>query len=530
MITTVWLVGFAVAVQVPPPRAAAVESAEFRAERQAIRERETAELKALADRLNADGRRAEADVVLGRIETPPPIEGPTRFVPLPEVVPARRKGQGLSNIPADKPAVGDSREIATIRDAAARALYDLAVRALSADLKHYSLADACLRAVLDRDPDHAEARRLLGYVADGGGWATPFAVQQIKGGKVLHPTYGWVDATWVPHLEQGELPAPSTPGQKPTRWLPAAEADALRDKIERPWRIETEHFQVLADVPLAEAITFGRKLESFHDLFFSLLADVIADDLPLARRFRDKAKASPRPSLHTVYYFATKEEFIAYLRQREGADVTESLGYYPPPQGKQRRAPAYFFRDKGGQLDVTATLFHEVSHQLLFESTSVGTSAYKKNFGNYWVFEGLGTYFETVAGRPDGSFEVGGFVGPRIAVAQDHLIGRGEFVPVEQLVRLGQNGFVNPIRPEMVYLHYAEAMALTVFLMDGHGRQYREDFLDYVRDAHRGRFRGDNGHALEERLGVPYKTLAAEFLAELKARDVPPVARPEGER
>ena len=35
MITTVWLVGFAVAVQVPPPRAAAVESAELRGVRQA---------------------------------------------------------------------------------------------------------------------------------------------------------------------------------------------------------------------------------------------------------------------------------------------------------------------------------------------------------------------------------------------------------------------------------------------------------------------------------------------------------------
>src|SRR5439155_26058265 len=144
-----------------------------------------------------------------------------------------------------------------------------------------------LRAVLKREPDHADARRLLGYVAHENGWATPFAVEQLKSGRVLHATYGWVDASWVPHLEKGELPGRAFTNPREARWLPAAEADAQRNTIEKGWRIKTEHFEVLTDVPLSEAIAFGRKLESFHDLFFSLLADVIADDLPLARRFRD---------------------------------------------------------------------------------------------------------------------------------------------------------------------------------------------------------------------------------------------------
>ena len=34
------------------------------------------------------------------------------------------------------------------------------------------------------------------------------------------------------------------------------------------------------------------------------------------------------------------------------------------------------------------------AHQLLFESA--GRQNYDRNVGNYWVFEGLGTYFETV--------------------------------------------------------------------------------------------------------------------------------------
>ena len=41
-------------------------------------------------------------------------------------------------------------------------------------------ACACAR-VIERQPDHREARRLLGYVPHEGGWARPFAVQTAQG-------------------------------------------------------------------------------------------------------------------------------------------------------------------------------------------------------------------------------------------------------------------------------------------------------------------------------------------------------------
>ena len=69
-----------------------------------------------------------------------------------------------------------------------------------------------------------------------GGWATPYAVRQLGMGKVLHPTFGWVEASWVPHLDQGELPAPFATGEK-VRWLPADQADALRSQWGRGWKI-----------------------------------------------------------------------------------------------------------------------------------------------------------------------------------------------------------------------------------------------------------------------------------------------------
>src|SRR5206468_255101 len=113
------------------------------------------------------------------------------------------------------------------------------------------------------------------------------------------------------------------------------------------------------------------------------------------------------------------------------------------------RVPAYFFRDRVGQIPEAATLYHEVSHQLLFETA--GRNAYTKNVGNYWVFEGLGTYFETVSPQPDGSLEVGGLVGPRIEEAIKSLVERGRSTPLAEFVELDEYAFM---RKPQIYTNY----------------------------------------------------------------------------
>jgi hypothetical protein len=551
MLVATAFVALLIAGQVPPPSPSSTEVSRSLLQRQTEIEAEEAEaLSTLARRLEAGGdSRAAGNVrrLLARAESSH-LSDVSRFRPLPSVVgPAEKQkanasstGEGLSSIPAGsgskskaggaKPgpaaSLGLSPEAAAIRSRAAAALFDLAVDAADETNSRFALADAFLREVLERDPNHAEARRLLGYVPYEGGWARPFAVQQFRDGFVDHETFGWVPKDWVPNLERGELPAPapsSSSRSRRVRWLPAAQADALRAGWNPPWIINTEHFQVQTNVPLAEAIQFGRRLEAFYDLFFAMMADVIGENHPLVRRFRNPSKtgeASYRP--HTVYYFATKDAYVRHLRPLTRTDVERSLGYYDPEllgRSKGNRVPAYFFRDVDGQLPVTATLYHEVSHQLLFESA--GPNAYKKNVGNYWVFEGLGTYFETVSPQPDGTLEVGGVVGPRIETAIRELIDAGKAIPLERFVRLGQTEFN---RDDQIYLHYQEAMAVTIFLMQARQQLYRDDFLEYVRDALRGRLKGTSGRSLDDWVGASYQTLDRElgqFLS--KGRSTEPV-------
>jgi hypothetical protein len=517
MIASACWLGMVLVAVVPPPPSSRGAADLLRQQHEAIGRDEAGKLQTLADRLRGEGRAAASREVLKLIPPAAPADGPTRLVPLPEIV--RPPSVPPAPNPPNASGPADERwraELSAIREASARAYFDLAGRAASGTDRNFALADACLRAVLERQPNHAEARRLMGYVPFEEGWATPYAVAQTRAGKVDHPTFGWVDKEWVPRLERGELPAPVVRGQRQVRWLPAAEADALHSPWESRWRISTEHFQIQTNVPLSEAIAFGRQLERFHELFFALLGDLLVTTdvrLPLAQRFQDKKMTGERKAdPHQVYYFKDKQEYVDYLTPLTGPKIAGSLGIYIPPKpGRIKRAPAYFFRDQGGQLEASATLFHEVSHQLLFETA--GPNNYERNAGNYWVFEGLGTYFETVEAGPDGSLSVGALVGPRIREAQVQLLERNAFIPIERFVRLGKGTFNED---SAVILHYQESMALAVFLMQAQGGRYREPFLDYVKDAYRGRLKRDTGRSLEDRLDVPYATLDTQFLQFLK--------------
>ncbi len=139
----------------------------------------------------------------------------------------------------------------------------------------------------------------------------------------------------------------------------------------------------------------------------SILADVLGENLPLVRRFHDPALVGePASKPHIVYYFASKQQFTDHLTPNYGDTIKDSLGFYDPPKsGRSGRVPAYFFHDPAGQLPVEANLYHEVSHQLLFETA--GRNAYTVERRQLLGLRGPGHLFR------DGPAATGRFAGSR---------------------------------------------------------------------------------------------------------------------
>ena len=110
-------------------------------------------------------------------------------------------------------------------------------------------------------------------------------------------------------------------GQNKARWLSAAEADGLRANWLPPWHINTEHFEIQTNVTLAEAISFGRRLEAFHDFFMALLADILGENYPAGAAIQrpvDDRRAGIQTAL--VYYFGSKRRIRRTPQPTPGAE------------------------------------------------------------------------------------------------------------------------------------------------------------------------------------------------------------------
>lgn len=408
-----------------------------------------------------------------------------------------------------------SKSLTSLRDSTVDQLWRTARKAAMQD--RFRITDQALRAIVVRDSDQDESFRLLGYLPAKNGWATPYAIAQIEKGHQLHPKFGWIDKTWAEHLDSGELPLGFDPRTKRVVWGPAREANAAHAEWTDAWEFVTEHFRVKTNVAFDEGVAFGRKLEAFYQFFFSQMADMIGPELPLAKRWRVKSlRPTVSPVVHQVAYFATKDQYVQELTPIEGPSIADSIGYYRrPPQNASSRqrggkGMSYFFQDTQGQLPVEATLFHEASHQLLFETA--GRDRLDSNRGHYWLFEGLGTCFETVQVAGGKEIHFGAPVGARMDVARLRILENRVQTPYEIFEAYGQSGFNVENR---IHDHYAQSMALTLYFLVGSDAKTRDIFMDYARDAYKGRLRGSRG--LAARLGVEPSAIDEGLIQYLKA-------------
>lgn len=391
-----------------------------------------------------------------------------------------------------------------LRSDYATELYRLARLAINAGMGR--LAFQLVHEVAAHNPDHEQARRLLGYVRVGDEWTTPFSALMRNRGNVWHDRFGWLPADHVERYEAGERFFRG-------RWLTAEKEAAIRTNLANGWIIESEHFRIRTNRSLERGVELSQKLEHYYDFFHREFADFFNTPQQVQKLFeQSNARALAPSSKYEIWYLRTREEFITLLRNKQPG-VEGINGVYIP---SDRRA--YFFDNPDDPEANEQTLYHEVTHQFLSESSrttfDIATDA------DFWVIEGIACYMESfdphATNRRTGDPRHIRLLGARLRIQEDW------FIPLRDFTSVGMREFQWGVDFPTLQKYYSQATGVTHFCLHYDNGRYRDGFISYLSQIYsadrRIRLSRQN---LAEALQTDFDTLDREYIEYI--RSFPPV-------
>ncbi|MCA9102988.1 MAG: hypothetical protein KDA63_17640 [Planctomycetales bacterium] len=375
--------------------------------------------------------------------------------------------------------------LATLRRDQADALFELAQSALRQG--DYSLSYELTLDALRENPDHEQARRILGFQQHDGHWRTTFDVRQMKLGRVDTPEFGWLPSGYVERYQNGER-------RFQNRWMSADEERQLRRELGQPWRVVTEHYTIDTSHSLEAGVRLGRRLERLYNVWRRVFVRYYANDAELEQLFtgRRSRRGDASPQRMRVVFYADREQYQHALRGQLPPGI-ETTGYY---WGEQRTA--FFF---GSPEPDYRTLYHEATHQLFSESRP--TVANVASAANFWIVEGIACYMESLAEADDYTTLGGNDI--RLQAARQRRLVDDYYVPLGTLVEYGMEQLQ---RDPDIRRIYSESSGLTHFLIHAERGRYRGALVDYLRLIYSGR---DRPSALGELTGRTFSQLDEEY-------------------
>lgn len=359
-------------------------------------------------------------------------------------------------------------------------LFDLAKRA--ADAGQLSLAFEWATEAVRENPDHAAARRTLGYEQHDGQWLTPYAKRMVVAGRHWDPAAGWIN--------NGDAGKERKPGRE-------------------VWQVRTDNFLVTSNDGQDAAARLAARLERLYQIWRQLFAGFSYSEREVQQLFAGERAPRERHRPFRVFYHRDKQDYVIKLQRRQPR-VAETLGIYFDGERE-----AHFFADNDDDRNDrnAATLNHEAVHQLFQETRPAARQVGRD--ANFWIVEGIATYFETLREHRDPEaglyYTIGEASQGRLPAAKERLLVSGFYVPLDELTRLGKT----PLQryPELAKL-YSQSAGLAAMLMDGAGGRYREPLVRYLTTVYAGR---DESSSLFEVTGESSESLDAAYRAYLES-------------
>lgn len=346
------------------------------------------------------------------------------------------------------------------------------------------------RAVRE-DPDHADARRVLGYRRIGDTWAGNYAARRLERGEVWHRQFGWIRPADLPRWEAGERPLGK-------RWITAAEDARRHATIDDGWQLRTDHFLVVTDDSIEAAADLATRLETLYQIWQQMFGGFYLDQAALTNRFEGQETSGYRSKPFRVYYYRTRGEYNDSLRRQQPL-IDKTLGIY-----FDTTRSSHFF---AGPEQDAGTIYHEAVHQFFHESQPAARNV--GGLANVWLVEGVACYFESLTKHEDptiGSFYSLGTPGTgRLPAARERLLVDNYHVPLEELSALGTTDLQR--RSDLAQL-YSQSAGLAAFLVHGRAGAYRSALVELLQAIYAGR---DKPTSLAELTGQSFAQLDAQY-------------------
>jgi len=358
-------------------------------------------------------------------------------------------------------------ELKYLRQDYANKLYLLSRRAVNNG--HPGFAFDLVREIVSHDPDHKFARELLGFVEHEHRWVTPQAKALLRKGHVWSKQFGWIPEKDLPRYKKGERLVDG-------RWVTREKEAEIRRDFQKAWEIRTDHYLIRTNHSLESGVELGLALEDFHDFFHQTFAAFFTSTEQLQQLFKGASKPGGRMTdPYSIHFYRDRDEYVTRLEKHFQA-IDKTNGIYLPSGPTARTA--HFYHDPMGHHE--ATLYHEATHQLFYESHRQNRAIAEK--GHFWVVEGVACYMESFQ-RRDGELSVGDPKYIRFAGARYNFIEQKYYVPLQQLSQMGMQRFQ---ADSMLAKNYTQSSGLVHFFMHYDGGRYRDALVTHLNQLYSG--------------------------------------------
>ena len=305
------------------------------------------------------------------------------------------------------------------------------------------------------DPDHQEARRILGHRRLEDRWRIASGKLRPKTGTRTFKTLDWPARTYL--------------------------------------LVRSDHFEIYSKASEQETIRLAGLLEQWHLCWRQVFFEFWGRRSLLERWIEGKSQLKSSSRKFRVVFFANREQYVEELEPLVPG-IGVSRGYYDD-QSKF----SFFY---SGDQETEDTWRHEATHQWFSQSIRTQKSPFEN--GDIWLGEGIAMYFESL--RKSGPrWTLGGLDARRMQYARVRKRRDQFHVPFEQLRDLGRISLQR--QPEITKI-YSQSAGMTQMLMTVDAGSYRPRLIEYIKLLYQGKLKPDS---FEKVLGMDSKQIEQKY-------------------